>query len=102
MAITLNCVNAALLIAASYLKRLHIHLLSNKIGNNVKLLSNEVHSNYCERVSFFMQNFLFTILTFRVNFTPLTFYISRDLKFSLNHNFKQLNSFGGNLILKVN
>ena len=41
-----------------------------------------------------MQNFL-------VIFTPLTFCVLRDLKFSLYHNFKQLNSIGGNLILKV-
>ena len=39
-----------------------------------------------------MQNFCLTVLTFCV---------SRELKFSLNHNFKQLNSIGGNLILKA-
>ena len=50
---------------------------------------------------FFMQNFRLTVSTFRVTFTPLTFCFSRDLKFSLNHNFKQLNSIGGNWILKV-
>ena len=50
---------------------------------------------------FFMQNVCLTLLNFRVTFTPLTFCVSRDLKFSLNHNFKQLNSIGGNLILKV-
>ena len=50
---------------------------------------------------FFMQNFCLMLLTFRVTVTPLTFCVSRDLKFSLNHNFKQLNSIGGNLILKV-
>ena len=50
---------------------------------------------------FLMQNFRLTILTFRATFTPLSFCVSRDLKFSLNHNFKQLNSIGGNLILKV-
>ena len=50
---------------------------------------------------FFMQNFRLTILTFRVTFTPLIFCVSRDLKFSLYHNFKQLNSIGCNLILKV-
>ena len=50
---------------------------------------------------FFMQSFRLTFLTFRVTFTPLTFCVSRDLKFSLNHNFKQLDSIGGNLILKV-
>ena len=49
----------------------------------------------------FMQNFRLTILTLRVTFTPLTFCVSRDLKFSLNHNFKQLNSIGDNLMLKV-
>ena len=48
-----------------------------------------------------MQNFCLTVLTFRVTFTPLTFCDSRDLKFSPNHNFKQLNSIGDNLILKV-
>ena len=51
-------------------------------------------------VCVFMQNFRLTVSTFRVTFTPLTFCVSRDLKFSLNHNFKQLNSIGGNLILK--
>ena len=30
-----------------------------------------------------------------------TFRVSPDLKFSLNHYFKQLNSIGGNLILKI-
>ena len=49
----------------------------------------------------FYAKFGLTILTFGVTFTPLTFSVSRDLKFSLNHNFKQLNSIGGNLILKV-
>ena len=51
---------------------------------------------------FFMQNFCLTILTFRVTFLPLTFTVSHDLKFSLNHNFKQVNSIGGCLILKFN
>ena len=37
-----------------------------------------------------MQHFCLTILTFRVTFRPLTFCVSRDLKFSLNHNTKQL------------
>ena len=50
---------------------------------------------------FFMQHFRLKILTFRVTFTPLTFCVLRDLKLSHNHNFKQLNSIGGNLILKV-
>ena len=50
---------------------------------------------------FFMQNFRLTILTFRVTFTPLTFCVSRDLKLSLNHNFKRLHSIGDNLIPKV-
>ena len=50
----------------------------------------------------FMQNFRLTILTFRVTFTPFTFCVSGDLKGSLNHNFKQLSSIGGNLKLKVN
>ena len=50
---------------------------------------------------FFMQNFRLKILTFRVTLTSLTFCVSRDLKFSLNHYFKLLNSIGGNLILKV-
>ena len=50
---------------------------------------------------FFMQNFRLIILTFRVTFTLLTFCVSRDLKFAPNPNFKQLNSIGGNLILKV-
>ena len=50
---------------------------------------------------FFMQNLCMTVLTSRVTFTPLTFCVLRDLKFPLNHNFKQLNSIGGNLILKV-
>ena len=49
----------------------------------------------------FMQNFRLTVLTFRVTFKPLTFCVSRDLKFPLKHNFKQLNSIGGNLIPKV-
>ena len=49
---------------------------------------------------FFLQNFRLTILTSRLTSTPLTFCISHDLKFSLNHNFKQLNSIGGILILK--
>ena len=49
----------------------------------------------------FMQNFCLTVLSFRVTFTPFTFCVLRDLKFSLNHNFKKLNSFGGNLILNV-
>ena len=35
-----------------------------------------------------MQNFCLTILTLRVTFTPLTFCVSRDLKFSLNHKFQ--------------
>ena len=48
-----------------------------------------------------MQNFRLTVLTFRVTFTPLTFCVLRDLKISLSHNFKQLKSTGGNLILKV-
>ena len=52
-------------------------------------------------VCLFMQNFCLTILTFRVTFTPWTFCFSRDLKFSLKHNFKQLNSICGKLILKV-
>ena len=52
-------------------------------------------------VCLFMQNFPSTILTSRVTSTPVTFCVSRDLKFSLNRNFKQLNSIGGNLILKV-
>ena len=51
---------------------------------------------------FVMQNFCLTGLTFRVTVTPLTFCVSRDLKFSLNHNFEQLNSIGGNLIIKSN
>ena len=46
-----------------------------------------------------MQNFRLTVLTFRVTFAPLTFFVSRDLKFSLNHNLNHLNSIGGNLIL---
>ena len=50
---------------------------------------------------FFMQNFGLTSLTFRMTFTSLTFCVSRDLILSLNHNFKQLNSTEGNLILKV-
>ena len=52
---------------------------------------------------FFMpvDNFRLTILSFRVTFTPMTFCVSCDLKFSLNHNFKQLNSIAGSLILKV-
>ena len=57
---------------------------------------------YCSRreaiivnvCGFFLQNFRLTVLTFRVTFTPLTFCVSRDLKFSLKHNFKQLNSVG--------
>ena len=52
-------------------------------------------------VCLFMLNFCLTVLTYRVTSTPLTFRVSRDLKFSLNHNFNQLNSIGGNLILKV-
>ena len=55
----------------------------------------------CKRVCLLMQNFCLTVLTFRVTFTPVTFCVSRDLKFSLNHNFKQLNSINDNLILKV-
>ena len=31
--------------------------------------------------AFFMQNFCLTLLTFRLTFTPLTFCVSRDLKF---------------------
>ena len=60
-------------------------------------------SIYCKRVCvFFMQNFRLNVfLTCRVTFAPLNFCVLRDLKFSLNHNFKQLNSTGGNLILKV-
>ena len=50
---------------------------------------------------FFLQNFRLTVLTFRVTFMPLTFFVSRNLKFSLKQNFKQLNSIGLNLILKV-
>ena len=60
-----------------------------------------INCSFFVNVCFFMQNFCLTILTFRVTFTPLSFWISRDLKFSPNHNFKQLNSIGGNLILKV-
>ena len=44
-------------------------------------------------VCLFMQNFRLT----RITFTPLTFCV---IKNSLNHNFMQLNSIGGNLILK--
>ena len=45
-----------------------------------------------------MQNFRLTILTFRVTFTPLTFCISRDLKFSQSQfqaaelNWRQFNT----------
>ena len=49
----------------------------------------------------FMQNYRLTVLTSRVTSTPLIFCVSRDLNLSLNHNIKQLNSFGGNLMLKV-
>ena len=45
------------------------------------MLLNEVHSNYCKRVCV-LQNFRLTLLTSRVTFTPLTFCVSRDLKFS--------------------
>ena len=48
-----------------------------------------------------MESFRLTILTFGATFTPLTFCFFCDLRFSLNHNFKQLNSIGGNLIQKV-
>ena len=49
---------------------------------------------------FFMQNFRLTVLTFRVtDFSAFDFL--HYLKFHLNHNFKQLKSIGGNLILKV-
>ena len=55
-----------------------------------------------QRVRLFFAKFLLDrFLTFRVTFTPLTFCVLRDLKFSLSHNFKQLNLIGGNLILKV-
>ena len=50
---------------------------------------------------FYAKFLLDRFLTFRVTFTSLTFCVLRDLKFSLIHNFKQLNSIGGNLILKV-
>ena len=50
-------------------------------------------------VSFFMQNFMLDSFVFSIEFYALD--VLRDLKFSLNHNFKQLNSIGGNLILKV-
>ena len=45
-----------------------------------------------------MQNFCLTILTFRVTFTPLTFCVSRDLKFSQSQyqaaelNWRQFNT----------
>ena len=80
-----------------------------RVGFKVKnFLSNLVNCSWTKFIAiivnvcvFFIQNFRLTILTFRLTFTPLTFCASRDLKFSLNHNFKQLNSIGGNLILKV-
>ena len=42
-------------------------------------------------VCLFYGKFLVDRFDFPVTFTPLTFCVSRDLKFSLNHNFKQLN-----------
>ena len=48
------------------------------------------------KVCVFNAKFLPDILTFRVTFTPLTFCVLLDLKFSLIGNFEQLNSIGGN------
>ena len=45
----------------------------------------------------FYAKFLLDNFDFLSDFYAPTFFISRDLKFSLNHNFKQLNSIGGNL-----
>ena len=52
--------------------------------------------NVCLRKIFLWPSWLFDWLLH-----PWLFCVSRDLKFSLNHNFKQLNSIGGNLILNV-
>ena len=82
------------------IKSINLLLTAAPITIVIYPVRKNVHSNYCKRVCL-MQNFCLTILTFRVTFTPLTFCVSRDLKFSFNHNFKQLNSIGGNLILKV-
>ena len=54
------------------------------------------------KVCLFYANFLLDNFDFSSDFYALDFCISRDLKLSPNHSFKQLNSIGGNLILKVN
>ena len=82
------------------LSRLH-HCKTPIIHRDIKVILIMLLIALVDVCVFFMQNFRLTILIFRVNFTPLTFCVSRDLKFSLNHIFKQLNSIGGNLILKV-
>ena len=50
---------------------------------------------------FFYAKFSLDNFDFSSDLYAFDFCIWRDLKFPLNHNFKQLNSIGGNLILKV-
>ena len=49
---------------------------------------------------YFYAKFLLDRFEFSSDFYNLDFCVLCDLKFSLNQNFKQLNSIGGNLILK--
>ena len=51
---------------------------------------------------FLCKIFAWPFFTFRVTFTPLTLCVFHDLRFSFIHNFKQLSSTGGILILKSN
>ena len=50
-------------------------------------------SNFCKGV-FFLQNFCLTVFWLRVTFTPLTFCVLRDLKFSLTRNLSSWNQLG--------
>ena len=73
---------------------------SNFVQIRVEIILHDDSSRFRYSTGYvFMQNFRLTILIFSVTSTPLTFCFSRDLNFSLNHNFKQLNSIGSNLIL---
>ena len=80
-----------------------IFVHSNVLYNNIQFVTrgHKKHWGPKQYVPFFMQNFCLTVFTFGATFTPLSLCVLRDVKFSLNHNFKQLNSIGGSLILKV-
>ena len=72
-----------------------------RLGTIIDIFNYSGREAIIVNVCLFYAKFSLDRFVFSSDFYALDFCISRDLKFPLNHNFKQLNSIGGDLILNV-